>query len=227
MVTKIFQIATFGAFCTNSILTGLKIYPSQKLVLICYDYDNINAKHFTKVISSINKNIGIIICLISRQNIIESVFGHFSRIVGSKSEISRFQRILLNVSSGDKLLTYTILSAAYIKGIETFMINSNFFDSPAVLPIPRSYYDKIITKTNLRILNSVAKAGGIVYGLDHLQRLSGLVKPLLSYHLHGRNNTKGLIDLGLVCVESRRNENGTIVIVRLTAVGKLFLTNRT
>jgi hypothetical protein len=227
MVTRIFQIATFGTFCANSILTGLKIYHSQELVLICYDYDNANVKRFTKVISSIDKNIGIIICLISRQNIIESVFGHFSRIVGSRSEISRFQRILLNVSSGDKFLTYAVLSAAYINGIETFMINSNLSDSLVVLPIPRSYYDKIITKTNLRILNSVAKAGGVVYGLDHLQRLSGLVKPLLSYHLHGRNNTKGLIDLGLVWVESRRNENGTIVIVRLTAVGKLFLIIRT
>jgi hypothetical protein len=135
MVTKIFQIATFGTFCANSILTRLKIYPSHKLVLICCDYDNTNAKQFTKMISSVDKNIGIIICMISRQNIIESVFGHFSRIVRSRSEISRFQRILLNVSSGDKFLTYAVLSA-YIKGIETFMINSNFSDSPAVLPIP-------------------------------------------------------------------------------------------
>jgi hypothetical protein len=39
--------------------------------------------------------------------------------------------------------------------------------------------------------------------------------------MHGRDNTKGLIDLGLVKIESKRYENGTIAIVRLTAVGKL------
>jgi hypothetical protein len=33
--------------------------------------------------------------------------------------------------------------------------------------------------------------------------------------------TKGLIDLGLVRVESKKYGNGTIAIVRLTAVGKL------
>ncbi|MGH9979258.1 MAG: hypothetical protein ACRD8Z_26010, partial [Nitrososphaeraceae archaeon] len=141
-------------------------------------------------------------------------------------EKNGFQRILVNVSSGDESLSYAVLCAAYIKGIETFMVNSNFSNSLDVIPIPKSYYNKIITKTNLRILNSIARAGGVVYGLDQLQRLSGLIKPLLSYHINGRDNTKGLIDLGLVWVENKKYENGTIVIVRLTAIGNLFITNR-
>jgi hypothetical protein len=224
MITKIFQIATFGTFHANNILTGLKTYPSEKLVLICYDHDNTNAKRFIKVIRSVNEKIEVIVCLISRQNIIENVFEYFGIVVGS--EINRFQRILVNVSSGDKSLSYAVLSAAYIKGIETFMINSNFADSLAIIPTPKPYYDNIITKTNLRILNSIASAGGVVYGLDRLRQLSGVTKPLLSYHLNGRDNTKGLIDLGLVWVENKRYENGTIVIVRLTPIGKLFVTNR-
>jgi hypothetical protein len=176
------------------------------------------------VIRSIHENIEIIICLISRQNIMENVFGHIGRVVGSGSEINRFQRILVNVSSGDKPLSYAVLSAAYIKGIDTFIINSNFSSSLTVIPTPKLYYDKIITRTNLRILNSIARAGGIVYGLDRLQQLSGLIKSLLSYHINGQDKTKGLIDLGLVRVESKKYENGTIAIVRLTAVGKLFVT---
>jgi hypothetical protein len=226
MVTKIFQIATFGTFRTDNILAGLKIYPSYKLVLICYDHDNTDAKRFVKVIRSIDKKIEIIICLISKQNIIENVFGHFGRVIGSQSEMRRFQRILVNVSSGDKPLSYAVLCASYIRGLDTFMINSNFSNSLAVIPTPKFYYDRIITKTNLRILNSVARAGGVVYGLDQLQRLSGLIKPLLSYHINGRNNTKGLIDLGLVWLETKKYENGTVAIVRLTAIGKLFITKR-
>lgn len=222
MVTKIFQIATFGTFHGDNILTGLKTYPSEKLVLICYNHDNTNAKRFVKVIRSIDKNIEVIVCLTPRQNIIENVFGHFGRVVGS--QISRFQRILVNVSSGDKSLSYAVLCAACIKGIESFMLNSNFSNSLAVIPTPKFYYDRIITKTNLRILNSIARAGGVIYGLDRLQQISGLMKPLLSYHINGRDNTKGLIDLGLVWVESKRYKNGTIVIVRLTATGKLFIT---
>jgi hypothetical protein len=226
MITKIFQVATFGQFHTDSILTGLRKYPSQKVALICYDHDNNNARRFIKVIRSFDEKIEVIVYIISRQNIIENVFEYFGRVVGSRSEISRFQRILVNLSSGDKSLSYAVLSAAYIIGIETFMINSNFSNSLAVIPTLKSYYDKVMTKTNLRILNSIARAGDVVYGLDQLQRLSGLIKPLLSYHINGRDNTKGLIDLGLVWVEKKKYENGTIVIVRLTAIGKLFVTNR-
>lgn len=224
MVAKTFQIATFGTFHTGNILTGLKIYPSQKLALICYDHDNTNAKRFVKVIRSIDENIEINVCLTPRQNIIENVFGNIGRIFGS--EKNRFQRILLNVSSGDKSLSYAVLCAAYIKGIETFMINSNFSNSLVVIPIPKFYYDRIITKTDLRILNSIARAGGVIYGLDRLQQISGLIKPLLSYHINGRDNTKGLIDLGLVWVENKKYENGTIIVIRLTAIGELFVTNR-
>ena len=36
---------------------------------------------------------------------------------------------------------------------------------------------------------------------------------------------RGLIDLGLVWVENKKYENGTIAIVRLTAIGKFFVTN--
>jgi hypothetical protein len=226
MIEKIFQIATFGQFHVDNILIGLKVYPSQKVALICYNHDNTSAKRFLKAIRSTDKNIEVIVCQISRQNIIENVFEYFGRIVRSGSEINEFQRILVNVSSGDKSLSYAVLSAAYIKGIETFMINSNFSNSLAIIPTPKSYYDKVMTKTNFRILNSIASAGGVVYGLDQLQQISGLRKPLLSYHINGRNITKGLVDLDLVWVENKRYGNGTIAIIRLTAVGKLFVAKR-
>jgi hypothetical protein len=224
MFSTIFQIATFGTVCADNVLIGLRTYPPKRLVLMCYDYDGTNAKRFLKAIRSVDENIEVIICLISRQNIIENVFGHIGRVVGSQSETNRFQRILVNLSAGDKSLSYAVLSAAYIKGIETFVINSNFSNRLTGIPIPKSYYDKVITKADLRILNSIARAGGVVYGLDQLQRLSGLIKPLLSYHINGRANTKGLIDLGLIWVENKRIRNGTIAIVRLTAMGKLFIT---
>jgi len=159
------------------------------------------------------------ICLVNQQNIIETAFNCIGRVIGS--EINRFQRVFVNVSSGDKSLSYAVMCAAYIKGIDAFIINSNCSNEVAVIPIPKSYYSRMITKSNLGILNSIASAGGEVYGLQQLQNLSGLTKPLLSYHLHGRGNTKGLIDLGLVGVESKRDENSYIVIIRLTAIGKL------
>lgn len=224
MVTETFQIATYGTFRHDQVLIGLRIFSSYKLALICYDQDNTIAKLFSERIRSSDKNIEVSLYFIHESNPIESIFEHIGRIVAFEKD--RLQRILVNISSGDKSLSYAVLSAAYIKGIETFMINSAHPTSLAIIPTPKLYYSKIITNTNLRILNSIARAGGEVYGLDRLQQISGLIKPLLSYHIHGRNNTKGLIDLGLVWIESKKDENGTIVIIRLTAMGKLFVTDR-
>jgi hypothetical protein len=224
MVTKIFQIATYGTFRNDQVLIGLRIFPTHKLALICYDHDNTKAKLFSERLKSSDKNIEVSSYFITKPNTLESVFEYIGRIL--TIEKNRFQRILVNVSSGDKSLSYAVLCAAYIKGIETFIVNSTYSNSLTIIPTPKFYYDRIITKTNLRILNSIARAGGVIYGPDQLQQKSGLIKPLLSYHMHGRDNTKGLIDLGLVKIESKRNKNGTIVIIRLTALGKLFTTNR-
>lgn len=225
MNTRIHQIATFGTLNADNILVGLRTYPAERLVLMCYDYDGNNAMHFLKAIKLVDEHIEVVTCKISRHNIIENVFGHVGKMLGSHSERKRLERILINLSAGDKSLSFAVLSAAYIKGIETFVINPTYYAGPTFIPIPKPYYDKIITKTNLRILNSISSAGGVVYGLDQLQRLSGLIKPLLSYHINGRENTKGLIDLGLIWVENKRHGNGTIAIVRLTATGKLFVTD--
>jgi hypothetical protein len=223
MLTKTLQIATFGAFREANILTGLRRFPSQKLALICYDHDKTKAKLLSKRIRQIDKNIEVGICLTARENIIGEVFENINNIV-IECEIRKFLRILVNVSSGDKLLSYAVFSATCIKGIQTFIINSNYISNPVIIPVLKFPYSKIITKTNLRILNSIASAGGVVYGLDQLQQIFGLIKPLLSYHIHGRNNTKGLIDLGLVRVENKKNKNSSIVVVKFTAVGKLFVT---
>jgi hypothetical protein len=158
--------------------------------------------------------------LTARENIIEGVFENINNILIG-CDIRKFQRILVNVSSGDKLLSYAVFFCYLYKRHQTFIINSNYTSNPIIIPLLKFPYSKIITKTNLRILNSIASVGGVVYGLDQLQQISGLIKPLLSYHIHGRNNTKGLIDLGLVRVENKKNKNSSIVIVKLTVIGKL------
>lgn len=218
-----FQIATFGPFRQDSILTGLRKHPSQKLALICYEQDKTKAKFFTKKIRLIDRNIEIIIRLTRKQNVIENVFENISKVV--RPDIKNFQQILINVSSGNKLLSYAVLCAACVIGIKTFIINSKYSSTPVIIPVLKLPYHKIITETDVRILNSIESAGGEVYGLDQLQRISGLVKPLLSYHICARNNTKGLIDLGLVTTEHK--QKSSIVIFKITAIGKLFVTNDT
>jgi hypothetical protein len=134
MLTKTLQIATFGGFREANILTGLRRFPSQKLALICYDHDKTKAKRLSKRIREIDKNIEVSICLTARENIIGEVFENINNIV-IECEIRKFQRILVNVSSGDKLLSYAVFSATCIKGIQTFIINSNYISNPVIIPV--------------------------------------------------------------------------------------------
>jgi hypothetical protein len=55
-----------------------------------------------------------------------------------------------------------------------------------------------------------------------LEELSGYGKPLLSYHVQGGKDSKGLADLGLIEVE--RGERGKISAT-LTTLGKLLVTS--
>jgi hypothetical protein len=69
-------------------------------------------------------------------------------------------------------------------------------------------------------LRAIDKAGGKVESLEQLSELSHYGKPLLSYHVQGARDSKGLADLGLVEVE--RIERGKTSI-KLTTLGKLLI----
>ena len=73
MIPRMFLIATFGTLCADTILIGVKTFPPEKLVLICYDHDGTNARRFSKAISSVHENIEVVLCLISGENIIDCI----------------------------------------------------------------------------------------------------------------------------------------------------------
>ncbi len=70
-----------------------------------------------------------------------------------------------------------------------------------LLPILKLSYNEIISDAKLKILQALDKAGGFVESLDDLARQCKFGKPLLSYHVQGSAESKGLVQLGLVDVE--------------------------
>jgi hypothetical protein len=55
-----------------------------------------------------------------------------------------------------------------------------------------------------------------------LQEISGYGKPLLSYHVQGGKDSKGLADLGLIEVEKGERSK---ISATLTTLGKLLVTS--
>ncbi|HEX7207169.1 MAG TPA: hypothetical protein VF233_03250, partial [Nitrososphaeraceae archaeon] len=92
------------------------------------------------------------------------------------------------------------------------------------MPVLKLSYNEIISEAKIKILKAIDSVGGIIESLDHLEQISGYGKPLLSYHVQGAKDSKGLADLGLVEVE--KGERGKIS-AKLTTLGKLLVTSNT
>ena len=93
---------------------------------------------------------------------------------------------------------------------------------PLLMPVMKLSYNEIVSEAKIKILKSISDAGGVIESLEKLEQISGYGKPLLSYHVQGGRDSKGLADLGLVDVE--KGDRGKIS-ARLTMLGKLLVSS--
>lgn len=115
------------------------------------------------------------------------------------------------------------LSAAFINGIQAFGMDDTH-TVPLLMPVLKLSYNEIVSEAKIKILESINQAGGVIDSLEQLEKISGYGKPLLSYHVQGAKDSKGLADLGLVEVE--KGDRGKIS-ARLTTLGKLLVSSNT
>ncbi len=209
------QIATFGSDMQEGIAAGIRNFPIHKLVLICYSSDNQKAEEFSRRIRSI-LGIPVTITVVNRENVIRDVLERVGEIISMQGK--NFQQILMNVSCGDKLIGCAALSAAFINGIKAFGMDSA--GAPLPMPVLKLSYSEIISEPKMNILKAVEKVGGAVDSLEKLEEASGYGKPLLSYHIMGGKEARGLAELGLVEVE--KGDRGRL-LTKLTTLGKLLV----
>jgi hypothetical protein len=212
------QISTFGSDGQDGIALGIRSFPVHKLVMICFDSDKNKAEEFSKRISSV-LGLPVTINLVTKENVIRDTMERVNEILSINAK--EFQQVLMNISSGDKLLGCAALSSAFINGIKAFGMDSTH-TIPLLMPVLKLSYSEIISVAKIKILKAIDSAGGIIGSLDELEELSGFGKPLLSYHVQGGKDSKGLAGLGLIEVE--KGERGKISAT-LTMLGKLLVTS--
>ncbi|MEX2060916.1 MAG: hypothetical protein WD966_07670, partial [Nitrosopumilaceae archaeon] len=160
--------------------------------------------------------IPISLRLISKPDVIRSAMERIAEII--KTESGQFEQILINVSAGDKMMGCAALSCAFVNGIKAFGTTPD--GKPMLLPILKLSYNEIISDAKIKILQALNKSGGSIESLEELTKVTEFGKPLLSYHIHGTNESKGLVHLGLVDVE--RLERGRTKIT-LNTLGKMLI----
>ena len=215
---KTLQIATFGTDGQDAIAFGIKNFPIHKLILICFHEDKNKAEEFSRRIKSI-LGLPITITLVTKENVIRDTMDRINEILQLHG--NEFEDILMNVSCGDKLLGCAALSTAFIHGVKAFGMDYTH-TMPLMMPVLKLSYNEIISDAKKKILMAIDSAGGSVDSLDQLEKISGFGKSLLSYHVQGSKDAKGLVELGLVDIEKgERNKIST----KITTLGKLLISS--
>jgi hypothetical protein len=212
---KTLQVATFGRDGQEGVASGIRNFPVHKLALICFDSDKQRADEFSIKIRNV-LGIPIAISLVTKENVIRDTLERVTEILNLHGK--QFQQVLMNVSSGDKLIGCAALSAAFINGIKAFGMDET--GVPLLMPVLKLSYSEIISDAKIKILKAIDSVGGIIDSLEKLEQVSGYGKPLLSYHVQGAKDSKGLADLGLVEVE--KGDRGKLS-TKLTTLGKLLV----
>ena len=190
------------------------------MAFICFDSDKSKAEEFARKIKNV-LGFPITINLVTKENVIRDTMERVNEILNIEGR--NFQQVLMNVSSGDKLIGCAALSAAFINGIKAFGMDSTK-SVPLLMPVLKLSYNEIISTAKIKILKTIDGMGGTINSLEELEQASGLGKPLLSYHVQGGKDSKGLANLGLVEVE--RGDRGKMII-NLTTLGKLLVSSNT
>lgn len=212
---RLLHLATVGSD-PEPVLIQMRDYPVSKLILLTTKKDHRTAAGVKKTIEPLN--VPVDIYLLEGDDVLMETLNVVGEVVANEGKT--YDDVILNVSSGEKMLTCSALSAAFVNGVKAIGIMDG---SPFQLPVLKFSYTELVSQPKRRILEALEKVGGEVDSLNHLAELAEMEKSLLSYHVRGGRDSKGLQPLGLVAVE--RGQQGRLSI-SLTEMGKIMLIGR-
>lgn len=212
MPLRTLQIALIGGN-NDAVAVGIKNFPTHKLALISLPKDRQAAEDLKANLERVLR-IPIDVYVAETPGV-KTMLQIVSDIV--TKEKREYQDFIINVGGAEKYFTCAGTTAAFVYGMKAFDVMG---DTPEMLPILKLSYSEIISEAKIGILRSIDKVGGVVESLEALSSVSGYGKPLLSYHVNGGEDSRGLIELGLV--EAEKGSRGKL-IVKLTTLGKTLL----
>ncbi len=211
---RVLHIATVGEDITP-VLVGLRDLPVSKLILL-YTEDA------RPLVDDLRERLSGVLVPVEARLVEGDPITQVMKIAGEiiQKEGQKYDEVFFNVSSGSKMLSCAGLSSAFVHGIKAIGATK---DSIFHFPVLKFSYSEIISEPKFAILRSLRDAGGSVASLSDLEAKVNVDKSLLSYHIRGGRESKGLEELGLVSVD--RGEYGKLSI-HLSELGRLVLTGR-
>lgn len=212
MPLKTLQIAIMGAN-DGAIFVGLRNFAAHKLALVTPPEAVAQSTALSAKLADTLK------LAVSNVEIKDSSIPTILESIGGlvRKETEGFEDFLINVGSAERTLACAGVTAAFVYGVKAFDVIG---EEPVMFPVMNFSYAEAVTAPKIEILRAIERSGGYI---ESLEKLSGIVsygKPLLSYHIRGSQDSKGLESLGLV--ETERGTRGRLRVT-LTPLGRTLL----
>lgn len=211
---RVLQIATVGEN-VDAVLMGVREFPVVEMHLLYMPDFEGEARDLARRLRAIKLETKI--HAIGMEGLIETM-RTVATITADRQKY--YDEVMINVSGGPRMMSCALLSAAFVNGITSFDCMD---DQPVSLPVLKFSYAELLSSAKLRILQALGDLEG---GASSLAELAAAVEgdsSLLSYHIRGGRDGKGLEELGMV--EVQREVQGKLSI-DLTPIGKLMLVGR-
>ncbi|MBI3022743.1 MAG: hypothetical protein HYY68_03330 [Thaumarchaeota archaeon] len=193
----------------DAIYLGIREFPTEKIYLIHTGGNLSKAEELKKELEKFR--IGLHPVEI-RGNLLEGMFRAFAQIKRETSD----DRLLVNVSSGDKMGMSASLAAAFVNGLKAFHVEG---DRVSMFPVLKFSYYRLLPERKLAILGFLKDQPDCCSSLEELSQRTGMSLPLMSYHINGNAKAEGLITQGLV--QAHVGPRGKTQVM-LTELGRLI-----
>ncbi|MBI4448629.1 ArsR family transcriptional regulator [Candidatus Woesearchaeota archaeon] len=189
----------------HALFVGIRSFPTERVILLTR-----KASEAQEIARDLERfKLPTTIVPIGR-NIWDEVFHAIARIKNQSPN----QQLIINVSTGDNMMSCAATSAAFVNGIKAYGIEK---DQPMLLPVLKFSYYKLITEKKLKLLNLLHHREKLT--IQELSTQTKMSLPLISYHINGNATTEGLLRMGLVATQEDRGKT----IITLTSLGTLLI----
>jgi len=212
MPVRTVQVAILGGN-EAAVFVGLRNFPAHKLVLVS---PTANLDQSEVISSKLGETLKLPVRIVEVKNsLIQTMLDLVGQVIHEDQDSS--QEFLINLGSAAKESACAGLAAAFLYGIRAFDVAG---DQPEMFPVMKFSYIRAVTEPKIEILRAIERSGGRVESLEALSGIVNYGKPLLSYHIRGSRDSRGLESLGLVEIE--RGKRGRLRII-LTPLGRTLL----
>ena len=212
MPPKTLQIAILGGDA-EAIFVGLRNFPAHKLALVTPpEAVGQAATVSAKLADTLKLAVSVVEV---KEGSIQTILDAVGELV--RKETGDFDDFIINVGSAGRTLACAGVTAAFVYGIKAFDVSG---EQPEMFPVMKFSYVEVVTAPKVEILRAIERSGGRVESLEMLSGIMNYGKPLLSYHIRGSQESRGLESLGLVEIE--RGKRGRLQ-VQLTPLGRTLL----